>query len=60
MLTSNVDVLDELIADDLVWTMHTGQLVNNSLTWAHTALEFSSSRKLRLAIVKFITMVIAL
>lgn len=24
MLTSNVAVLDELIADDLVWTMHTG------------------------------------
>lgn len=24
MLTSNVPVLDELIADDLVWTMHTG------------------------------------
>jgi ketosteroid isomerase-like protein len=28
MLTSNVAVLDELIADDLVWTMHTGQIVN--------------------------------
>ncbi len=24
MLTSDVAVLDELIADDLVWTMHTG------------------------------------
>ncbi|MBE9177785.1 nuclear transport factor 2 family protein [Oculatella sp. LEGE 06141] len=28
MLTSDVPVLDELIADDLVWTMHTGQVVN--------------------------------
>jgi ketosteroid isomerase-like protein len=28
MLTSDVAVLDELIADDLVWTMHTGQVVN--------------------------------
>jgi ketosteroid isomerase-like protein len=28
MLTSNVAVLDELIADDLVWTMHTGLVVN--------------------------------
>ncbi|UBF30352.1 nuclear transport factor 2 family protein (plasmid) [Kovacikia minuta CCNUW1] len=27
MLTSDVPVLDELIADDLVWTMHTGQVV---------------------------------
>lgn len=28
MLTSDVAVLDELIADDLVWTMPTGQVVN--------------------------------
>lgn len=28
MLTSNVSALDELIADDLVFTMHTGQVVN--------------------------------
>ncbi|MBD1997038.1 nuclear transport factor 2 family protein [Leptolyngbya sp. FACHB-541] len=28
MLTSNVAVLDELIADDLVWTMHTGFVSN--------------------------------
>lgn len=28
MLTSDVSVLDELIADDLVWTMHTGLVVN--------------------------------
>ncbi|MBF2029645.1 MAG: nuclear transport factor 2 family protein [Oscillatoriales cyanobacterium C42_A2020_001] len=28
MLTSDVPVLDELIADDLVWTMHTGQIAN--------------------------------
>jgi ketosteroid isomerase-like protein len=28
MLSSDVAVLDELIADDLVWTMHTGQVVN--------------------------------
>ncbi len=28
MLTSDVAVLDELIADDLVWTMHTGKVVN--------------------------------
>ena len=28
MLTSDVAVLDELIADDLVWTMHTGMVVN--------------------------------
>lgn len=28
MLTSNVSTLDELIADDLVWTMHTGQVAN--------------------------------
>jgi hypothetical protein len=27
MLTSDVAVLDELIADDLVWTMHTGKVV---------------------------------
>jgi ketosteroid isomerase-like protein len=28
MLTSNVSVLDDLIADDLVWTMHTGVVAN--------------------------------
>ncbi|HEY9638959.1 MAG TPA: nuclear transport factor 2 family protein [Coleofasciculaceae cyanobacterium] len=28
MLTSDVAVLDDLIADDLVWTMHTGLVVN--------------------------------
>lgn len=28
MLNSDVPVLDELIADDLVWTMHTGQVVD--------------------------------
>ncbi|MBD1849520.1 nuclear transport factor 2 family protein [Leptolyngbya sp. FACHB-711] len=28
MLTSDVAVLAELIADDLVWTMPTGQVVN--------------------------------
>lgn len=28
MLASDVDVLDELIADDLVWTMHTGFIGN--------------------------------
>lgn len=28
MLTSDVAVLNELIADDLVWTMPTGQVVN--------------------------------
>ncbi|MBD1907829.1 nuclear transport factor 2 family protein [Funiculus sociatus GB2-A5] len=28
MLSSDVAVLDELIADDLVWTMHTGKVVN--------------------------------
>jgi ketosteroid isomerase-like protein len=28
MLTSNVSALDELIADDLVFTMHTGLVVN--------------------------------
>lgn len=28
MLNSDVQVLDELIADDLVFTMHTGQVVN--------------------------------
>jgi hypothetical protein len=28
MLTSDVSALDKLIADDLVWTMHTGQVVN--------------------------------
>ena len=28
MLTSDVSTLDELIADDLVWTMHTGSVVN--------------------------------
>ena len=28
MLTSDVSALDELIADDLVWTMHTGLVVN--------------------------------
>ncbi|MUG91138.1 DUF3225 domain-containing protein [Scytonema sp. UIC 10036] len=28
MLTSDVAVLDELIADDLVWTMHTGFVGN--------------------------------
>jgi ketosteroid isomerase-like protein len=28
MLDSDVQVLDELIADDLVFTMHTGQVVN--------------------------------
>lgn len=28
MLTSDVCTLDELIADDLVWTMHTGLVVN--------------------------------
>jgi ketosteroid isomerase-like protein len=28
MLTSDVPVLDELIADDLVFTMHTGLVVN--------------------------------
>jgi len=28
MLTSDVSALDELIADDLVFTMHTGQVVN--------------------------------
>ena len=28
MLASDVAVLDELIADDLVWTMHTGKVVN--------------------------------
>lgn len=28
MLTSDVSVLDELIADDLVFTMHTGLVVN--------------------------------
>lgn len=28
MLTSNVPVLDELIADDLVWTMPTGVVAN--------------------------------
>lgn len=28
MLTSDVAVLDELIADDLVWTMHTGFVSN--------------------------------
>jgi ketosteroid isomerase-like protein len=28
MLDSDVRVLDELIADDLVFTMHTGQVVN--------------------------------
>lgn len=28
MLTSDVAVLDELIADDLVWTMHTGFIGN--------------------------------
>ncbi|MBD2070538.1 nuclear transport factor 2 family protein [Leptolyngbya sp. FACHB-671] len=28
MLTSNVAVLDELIADNLVWTMHTGFVSN--------------------------------
>jgi ketosteroid isomerase-like protein len=28
MLTSDVVKLDELIADDLVWTMHTGLVVN--------------------------------
>jgi ketosteroid isomerase-like protein len=28
MLTSDVAVLDELIADDLVWTMHTGNVAN--------------------------------
>jgi ketosteroid isomerase-like protein len=26
MLTSDISALDELIADDLVWTMHTGQV----------------------------------
>jgi ketosteroid isomerase-like protein len=28
MLASDVSALDELIADDLVWTMHTGLVVN--------------------------------
>jgi len=28
MLNSDVSVLDELIADDLTWTMHTGQVVD--------------------------------
>ncbi|HEY9618884.1 MAG TPA: nuclear transport factor 2 family protein [Crinalium sp.] len=28
MLTSDVAVLDEMIADDLVWTMHTGFVSN--------------------------------
>jgi ketosteroid isomerase-like protein len=28
MLTSDVSILNELIADDLVWTMHTGLIVN--------------------------------
>jgi ketosteroid isomerase-like protein len=28
MLNSDVAVLDELIADDLVWTMHTGNVVD--------------------------------
>lgn len=28
MLTSDIAVLDELIADDLVWTMHTGFVSN--------------------------------
>ncbi len=28
MLTSDVAVLDELIADDLIWTMHTGFVSN--------------------------------
>lgn len=28
MLASDVSVLDELIADDLVWTMHTGMVVD--------------------------------
>jgi ketosteroid isomerase-like protein len=28
MLSSNVQILDELIADDLVFTMHTGLVVN--------------------------------
>jgi ketosteroid isomerase-like protein len=28
MLVSDVAMLDKLIADDLVWTMHTGQIVN--------------------------------
>ncbi|NJN56644.1 MAG: nuclear transport factor 2 family protein [Leptolyngbyaceae cyanobacterium SL_5_9] len=28
MLNSDVAVLDELIADDLVWTMHTGFIGN--------------------------------
>lgn len=28
MLSSDVSILDELIADDLVWTMHTGQVVD--------------------------------
>jgi ketosteroid isomerase-like protein len=28
MLASDVSVLDELIADDLVWTMHTGQVAS--------------------------------
>lgn len=28
MLTSDVAMLDELIADDLVWTMHTGAIAN--------------------------------
>jgi hypothetical protein len=31
MLTSNVSVLDDLIADDLVWTMHTGVVANKQV-----------------------------
>jgi ketosteroid isomerase-like protein len=45
MLTSNVPVLDELIADDLVWTMHTGQVVNKQFDLdAHRSGDFQFTK----------------
>lgn len=60
MLTSDVAVLDELIADDLVWTMPTVRSSTSSLIWTRIALEFSGSQELKLAIAKSMTTAIAL
>lgn len=45
MLNSDVDRLDQLIADDLVWTMHTGQVVNKQFDLeAHRSGSFRFTR----------------
>lgn len=66
MLTSDVSILDELIADDLVFTMHTGQVVDKqydleahqSGIFKFTKLEVSDAVGTAKQTAKFMLMVI--